>query len=108
MKNDFISELENLYNTELMNEFPYKDILTDWTFKRINAQATMDENNMKFTEQEYVVLTKRMRVIEELLRVRLGYEPDRITEKMMGECKEKMEKKYWRCLRKIETAEVLV
>ena len=26
MKNDFISELENLYNTELMNEFPNEDI----------------------------------------------------------------------------------
>ncbi|WP_227940229.1 YxiJ-like family protein [Alkalihalobacillus deserti] len=26
MKNDLISELENLYNTELMNEFPNEDI----------------------------------------------------------------------------------
>jgi len=26
MKNDLISEHENLYNTELMNEFPNEDI----------------------------------------------------------------------------------
>ncbi|WP_088073065.1 hypothetical protein [Gottfriedia luciferensis] len=63
------------------------------TFKRINAQASLDENNLKFTEEEYIVLTKRQRVIEELLRDRLGYVPDKITDKMMGEWKLKMEKK---------------
>ena len=62
------------------------------TLKKAGKSPQIDKAMINYSEEQYGLYTKRMKVIEGILIDRMGYKPQRVDDKLLAKLAEKLRK----------------